>query len=170
MKLKVKDTLTQALNALRPKTWLFSRTDNATYGAGAYVGFPTTDSDNYDNTTVTHEAGLITIYKKGTYLVNVHVGTQAQTSNRSFLKLVNYNNGNTLAQAIFYGTWSTCTMSKVIKVTNTPLRLGVQPMEKVNVNSGGVGPSYFQVTQVGGVARNILKALQSLPYRKVVIA
>ena len=148
MKDSLKSTLCEILHSLDPKVWRFSNTSNTTYNANAWIGFPTNDLA-YDNTTVTYNAGILTINKKGTYRIDAHIAIQTQTSSREFVRLAEYPSNNTLVTSIYYGNWAICNMSRTIKVTSS-YSFGVVAVEKLNVNTGGIGPTFIEITKLGG--------------------
>lgn len=153
MKATLKRTLMLLCNSIIPKVWRFYNSGGVTYNANAYIGLSSADADNTDSSTISYNAGIFRIKKPGRYLINAHIAIQTQTNNREYIKLERYDTGEVLAQSIYYGNWAICNINRVIQVNTNEANnysVGIKCMEKLNINFGGIGPSYIEFIKLGG--------------------
>ena len=107
------------------KYWKFLDTNRKKFNANSYISIGSR-STCYDSTSITSGAGLFTFYTSGTFIINIHipVGTDSNTTRRSYMEFRNYTSNTILYKAIGYGDYVTHDFNMVMDVYSG-LQIGV---------------------------------------------
>lgn len=126
----------------------YTQNSDIKYAADSYINFFQDNSEeNFISGIATFTGdGLFTINWDATVLINIHISS-SNTNGRSYIQLVNYNDGWKYTDCIAYGEFTTSQITIILKLEEGT-RLGVKTIEPMIVNNAGLAGSYIEVMQL----------------------